>query len=79
MTIKPASGVTNPVLDGNHGKATGCQTKVCNGPVLTIGSKVHVDIYGLTIQDGDNTLDGYGGTIQNDAGGTLSVSGLHVL
>ena len=74
VTIKPAPGVTNPVLDGNHGKATGCQTKACSGPVLTIGSKVHVDISGLTIQDGDHTFDGYGGAIQNDAGGTLSVS-----
>ena len=74
ITIKPAPGVTNPVLDGNHGKATGCHTKACDGPVLTIGSKVHVDIHGLTIQDGDNTFDGYGGAINNLVGGTLSVS-----
>jgi hypothetical protein len=74
LTIKPAPGVTDPVLDGNHGKATGCHTKACNGSVLTIGSKVHVDISGLTIQDGDHTFDGYGGAISNDAGGTLSVS-----
>jgi hypothetical protein len=74
LTIRPASGVTNPVLDGNHGKAAGCQTKACDGSVLTIGSNLHVDISGLTIQDGDNTLDYYGGAIQNDTGGTLSVS-----
>jgi hypothetical protein len=74
LTIKPAPGVTSPVLDGNHGKPAGCQTKACNGPVLTIGSKVHVDISGLTIQDGDNTFDGDGGAIQNDGGGILSVS-----
>jgi hypothetical protein len=74
LTIRPAPGVRNPVLDGNHGKATGCQTKACNGPVLTIGSKVHVDISGLTFQDGDHTFDGYGGAISNDAGGTLSIS-----
>ena len=77
LTIKPAPGVTNPTLDGNHGKPAGCQTKACDGPVLTIGSKVHVDISGLTIQNGDNTVNvlyGYGGAIQNDAGGTLSVS-----
>jgi hypothetical protein len=74
LTVKPAPGVTNPVLDGNHGKPAGCQTKACNGPVLTIGSKVHVDIYGLTIQNGNNTSDLYGGAINNLAGGTLSVS-----
>jgi len=73
ITIKPAPGVTNPVLDGNHGKATGCHTKACNGSVLIIGSKVHVDISGLTIQDG-NTFNGYGGAISNLVGGTLSVS-----
>ena len=74
LTIKPAPGVTSPVLDGNHGKPAACQTKTCNGPILTIGSKVHVDIYGLTVQNADNTLNGSGGAIQNDSGGTLSVS-----
>jgi len=67
--------VAGPVLYGNHGKPAGCQTKACNGPVLTIGSKVHVDISGLTVQNADNTtFTGYGGAISNLAGGTLSVS-----
>ena len=74
LTIKPAPAVTGPVLDGNHGKPAGCQTKACDGPVLTIGSGVHVDIYGLTVQNADNTLDGVGGAIQNYDGGTLIVS-----
>ena len=75
LTIKPAPGVSGPVLDGNHGKPAGCRTKACDGPVLTIGLKVHVDISGLTIQNGDNTYAlGGGGAVQNDAGGTLIVS-----
>ncbi|MGP8208987.1 MAG: choice-of-anchor Q domain-containing protein [Acidimicrobiales bacterium] len=75
LTIRPALGVTNPVLDGDHGKPAGCQTKACDGPVLTIGSKVHLDIYGLTVQNADNTtLKGDGGAIQNIYGGTLIVS-----
>jgi hypothetical protein len=73
LTIKPVPGVIKPVLDGNHGKPAGCQTKACNGPVLTIGSGVHLDIYGLTVQDADNTLSPFGGAVQNN-GGTLSVS-----
>jgi len=76
LTIKPAPGVTNPVLDGNHGKRAGCQTAACNGPILTIGSKVDVDLYRLTVQNADNTypLSPFGGAIQNHNGGTLSVS-----
>jgi len=31
LTIKPAPGASGPILDGNLGKPTGCQTKVCNG------------------------------------------------
>jgi hypothetical protein len=80
LTIKPAPGVSGPVLDGNHAKPAGCQTKTCNGPVLTIGSKVHLDIYGLTVQDADNTtFNGGGGAIQNNAGGTLIVSACRFL
>jgi hypothetical protein len=74
VTIEPAPGVTNPVLDGNHGKATGCATDFCNGPVLTIYSDVHVHLDGLTVQNADNTADNYGGAIQNNGGGTLTVS-----
>jgi hypothetical protein len=74
LSIEPATGVSGPVLDGNYGKPAGCQTKTCDGPVLTIGPKVHADIYGLTVQDADNTLTGDGGAVQNDLGGTLSVS-----
>jgi predicted outer membrane repeat protein len=74
LTIKPAPGVTKPTLDGNHGQPTGCRTKTCNGPVLTIGSKVHFDLVGVTIQNANNLSSGLGGAIENIRGGTLSVS-----
>ncbi len=38
LTIEPASGVAHPILDGNNGKAKGCGTAACNGPVLTVGT-----------------------------------------
>ena len=74
LTIKPAPGVTKPTLDGNHGQPTGCRTETCDGPVLTIGSKVHLDVVGVTIQNANNLGSGLGGAIENIRGGTLSVS-----
>ena len=38
LIIEPASGVSKPVLDGNHGSAAHCGTTACNGPVLTVGT-----------------------------------------
>ena len=74
IIIKPAPGVTNPVLDGNRGEPTGCETNTCNGPVLTIGAKEGVDVYDLTFQNGYNAVSS-GGAISNLGGSTLSVSG----
>ncbi len=76
LTIESAPGVARPVLDGNQGKPADCQTAACNGPILSIGSKVHVALDGLTLQNADNTnpLSPFGGAIQNQNGGTLSVS-----
>jgi predicted outer membrane repeat protein len=73
LTIKTAPGISKPVLDGNHGKAGGCQTKICSGPVLTIGSEVHVDIVGITIENAASK--GKGGAIENAMNGALIVSG----
>jgi hypothetical protein len=74
LTIKPAPGVAKPTLDGNHGQQTGCRTKTCDGPVLTIGSKVHLDLVGVTIQNASDLSSGLGGAIENIRGGTLAVS-----
>ncbi len=74
LTIEPAQGVTRPTLDGNQGQSTGCRTKTCDGPVLNIGSKVHLDLVGVTIQSANNLSSGLGGAVENIRGGTLSVS-----
>ncbi len=74
LTIKPAPGVTKPTLDGNHGQSTGCRTKTCDGPVLTIGSKTHLDLVGVTSQNANNLSSGLGGAVENIRGGILSVS-----
>ncbi len=72
LTIKAAPGAAMPVLDGNHGKRGGCQTKTCSGPVLTIGSGVHVVIDGITVEHAAGS--GNGGAIDNSDGGVLTVS-----
>ncbi|HUC15057.1 MAG TPA: choice-of-anchor Q domain-containing protein [Acidimicrobiales bacterium] len=72
LTIKAAPGIARPVLDGNHGKHVGCQTKTCSGPVLTIGSDVHVVLHGITIENAAGS--GKGGAIENSSGGVLTVS-----
>jgi uncharacterized repeat protein (TIGR02543 family) len=56
LTIAPASGVIDPILDGNGGSATDCPTTVCNGPVLNIGSGVYATVEDLTVQDAANHL-----------------------
>jgi hypothetical protein len=74
LTVRPAPGVAGPVLDGNNGASLGCSTKACNGPVLTVVSKVHFDLDGVTVRDANNTARGLGGAIENIQGGTVSVS-----
>jgi hypothetical protein len=73
VTIMPAPGVAHPILDGNHGDRAGCRTTACNGPVLTVGRGVHVDLRALTIENADDTVIPYGGGAQNIQGGTLTV------
>jgi hypothetical protein len=74
LTIQPAPGITNPTLDGNQGKSTGCTTATCTQAVLTVGANVYLNVLGLTIQNGHNTNFSFGGAINNDQGGTLTVS-----
>jgi hypothetical protein len=73
VTIEPAPGVTNPVLDGNHGSPKGCHTTTCDGPVLAVRSGVHLRIDGLTLENADNTTSDYGGGVENDGGGVVSL------
>ncbi len=75
LSIRPAAGVSEPTLGGNRGQSAGCGTATCNGPVLTIGPKVHLDIEGITIRHADNTTaTGLGGAIENIHGGTVTVT-----
>ena len=72
LTIEPAAGVFEPILDGNHGGATGCSTGSCNSAVLTVPSSSFVDLNGVTIQNANSvsTTSG-GGGISNQ--GTLNI------
>ncbi len=72
------SGVSDATLDGNLGSATGCTTTACNGPVLTVTNSMFLVIKDLTIQNGDNisiSVGVGGGGIQNDNGGTVTITG----
>lgn len=73
ITIRPAPGVANVILTGNHGKTAHCQTTRCDGPVLTIGAGVHVHLADVTVEYGDNTTSGNGGGI-NNINGTVTIS-----
>jgi hypothetical protein len=52
LVIQAAPGTTWPILDGNHGRAEGCSTKTCSGPVLRLSSGADLDIIGVTIENG---------------------------
>jgi hypothetical protein len=74
VVIAPVPGVGSPTLDGNGGNRPGCQTKACDGPVLTIATEVHIELRDLSINNADNTANGYGGALQNDDGGAVLTS-----
>ena len=74
ITIEPAPGVVQPTLGGNTGQSTGCGTSTCDGPVLTVGPTVHLDLNEVTIRNASNTTNGLGGAIQNIHGGTVTVT-----
>ena len=75
LTIGSATGVSGPVLDGNHGKSAGCPTATCKGPILVIGPGVFVHLNGITFEYAHNgALRATGGAIENVNGGTVSVS-----
>ena len=77
LTMEPANGVANPTLDGNGGSSSSpCSTSACNGPIIAISNSAFVVIDGVAFQNADNTSAApFGGAIQNDAGGTLTVTG----
>ena len=81
VTIAPASGVSDPILDGNLGASAGCPTTSCLGSVLTIAAGVGASVTGLTIEKGstapgtssyEGSDGGNGGGIDN--AGTLTLT-----
>jgi hypothetical protein len=61
LTIAPASGATDPILDGDGDGFTGCPTTTCDGQVLSIDSDVYATIEGISVQDANNIATGTGG------------------
>lgn len=82
VTIAPASGVSNPIVDGNNGSATGCPTTRCDRPIFAVAGAVYVDLRDFTIQNGNAGLRIFGTTSGGSAiavdGATVSATGLHV-
>jgi len=81
VTIAPAPGVADPILDGNLGASAGCPTTSCLGSVLTIAAGVGASVSGLTIENGstspgatsfDGSNGGDGGGVDN--AGTLTLT-----
>ena len=62
VTIQPAAGVTDPILDGGG-------TQI----ILTVGSDVYLNISGVTIQHGGGPGTN-GAGINNNFGGTLNLT-----
>jgi hypothetical protein len=72
VTIQPASGISDPILDGNNGSATGCPTVTCVGSVLTVTSGVFATISGLSIEGGLTAAGANGGGVDNAGTVTLT-------
>ncbi|HEV8065259.1 MAG TPA: PQQ-binding-like beta-propeller repeat protein [Acidimicrobiales bacterium] len=71
VTIAPASGVTNPIIDGDESKAVTCPTTACDGAALTVAADVFVKLKSLTFDDADNTTTNGGGAIDDLGSATL--------
>jgi outer membrane protein assembly factor BamB len=67
VTIKPAPGVRNPVINGDGTGKIRCPTTTCQGPVLTVKAGVVANLRSLTITGGRNA-DRHGGGGIDDLG-----------
>jgi hypothetical protein len=72
VTIEPAAGISDPILDGNNGSATNCPTTSCLASVLTVASGVYATVSGLTVENGLTAPGGNGGGIDNAGNLTLT-------
>ena len=67
VTIKPAPGVRNPVINSDAAGKVRCPSKSCHGPVVTVKAGVHANLRSLTITGGRN-VDRHGGGGIDDLG-----------
>lgn len=65
VTIKPAPGVRNPVINGDASGKVTCPTTTCSGPVLTVVARVVANLRSLTITGGRNVSPQGGGGIDD--------------
>lgn len=76
VTIKPAPGVHNPVINGDAAGKVRCPTKSCAGAVLTVSARVVASLRSLTITGGHNLGSRGGGGI--DDMGAVSLTGVTI-
>lgn len=75
VTIAPASGVSDPILDGNQGSDTSCPTARCDAQILAVARDDYVDLQGFTIQHGNAGSTIFGSTL---GGSAIAVNAAHV-
>jgi predicted outer membrane repeat protein len=69
LTIEPAPGVSDAILDGNDGSSVGCTTSACDEQVLTVETGVYLNLDDLTVQDADDTT--YPNGVSAPTGGAI--------
>ncbi len=63
VTLEPAPGVSEPVINGDAAAKVGCPTSACDGAVVTVDPHVFARLVSVTITAGDNSSVGGGGGV----------------
>lgn len=71
VTVRPAPGVHNPVINGDASGKVRCPTRTCHDSVLTVTGSVFANLRSLTITGGHNLARHGGGGI--DDGGAVDL------
>lgn len=72
VTIKPAPGVRNPVVNGDAAGKVRCPTRACNGSILTVAPRVVADLQAFTITGGRSAGSQGGGGIDDQGSVSLT-------
>ncbi|MFL6100527.1 MAG: choice-of-anchor Q domain-containing protein [Actinomycetales bacterium] len=75
LTITPATGVTNPIVDGNLGSSTGCGTARCDRPIFAVATGTYLTLNAFTIQHGRAGTTQFASTF---GGSAIAVNFAHV-